>query len=92
MGTGSNLVIQNVGDVGRVQETLQKAAEIHQYATGHESMLQAQIARKQVLENDNTSTANNRLDKDRKKEEKKKQRDKKGEPAAHAGGTLNITV
>jgi hypothetical protein len=92
MGTGSNLVIQNVGDVGRVQETMQKSAEIHQYAAGHETMLQAQIARKQVLENDNTS-ANNRLDKERQKEDKKKQNKKDG-TAAHAGknGLLNITV
>ncbi len=99
MGSGSNLVIQQAGDVSRMQEALQKNAELQQAAAAQENQRQEQLKRSQVQKTEHSAT-NNRVDKDGKHGGQKQPHDKEARreggdkqvPKSGLGGLLDIVV
>ena len=102
MGTGTNLVIQQAGDVSRMQEMMQRSGEMQQASAAQEAHRQEQLKRSQVQKSDNSATGN-KVDKDGKQEQqqqagahgRKRQASTPDEENAHASGTgglLDIVV
>ena len=58
MGTGSNLVIQQAGDVSRLQEAMQKTAELQQLSATQDAQREDQLRRSQVQKSTNSATGN----------------------------------
>ena len=78
MTTGTNLVIQQVGDVTRVQESMQRTAELQQATVTQGQLKQTQLEQSQVQKSDSPYTQN-RVGKDgrKEKEEQKKNQGRK---------------
>lgn len=102
MALGSNLVIQQVGDVGRMQEAMQKSAELQQASAAQENQREEQLKRSQVQKSERAFTEN-KVSKDGKGGRNKKnahsqsgppKQDSEGKdaPQAGTGGLLDIIV
>ena len=99
MGSGSNLVIQQVGDVSRMQEAMQKSAELQQHTAAQEQLRQEQLQRSQILKSERSAT-NKKVEPDGKEEKPKQSQHhgKKGNPQdgdnakSAPGGLLDIIV
>ena len=101
MATGTNLVIQQLSDVGRLQQMVQKSGEAQQLAAAQEQAQKTQEERSQVQKTEH-SAADNKVDKDGKQEREKKRqsamRQAKGEAkdqpfrGAMKTGLLDIIV
>ena len=85
MGTGSNLVIQQVGDVSRMQEAVQKNAELQQHTAAQEQLRQDQLQRSQILKSERNA-AGKKVDKDGKEgQPRQSQRHGRGNNPSEAG-------
>ena len=98
MGSGSNLVIQQAGDVSRMQEAMQKTAELQQQTAAQEQLRQDQLQRNQVLKSEKYA-ASKKVDKDGKEKQSKHQgkghnpREEGKDPSKPvSGGLLDIIV
>jgi hypothetical protein len=102
MATGTNLVIQQAGDIGRLQQMVQKTGELQQQAAALEQQQKTRDERSQVLQSEHSSSES-KINKDgrqdqgrqesRPRQEPKEAKEKgAGSPSLHGKSTLDIIV
>jgi hypothetical protein len=100
MATGTNLVIQQAGDIGRLQQITQKAGELQQQAAALEQQQKAQEERSQVTHSE--AAAQSKINQDERQKQRQREQERKSKArseSASAGGsnpagkgTLDIIV